>query len=120
MSTRREREKIPEQRFANMSGERGETIFDVIAQACTAVRFDTKIGRKGRTDNNIEDERKDKASSDAGSLIEKVLNCTMMERDEDFSDEDSFKSNSYDVGSNSFDSLTDEEEPHRSRRRRRR
>lgn len=121
VSSRREREKNADKRYTNGSDERGETIFDVLANACTAVRFDNKMCRTGRADCSIiDEERKDKAASDAGSLIEKVLNCTMMEREEDFSDEDSFKSNSYEVGSNSFDSLREEEEPHRSHRRRRR
>ncbi|GAX14314.1 hypothetical protein FisN_1Hh514 [Fistulifera solaris] len=120
VSSRREKEKNSEKRNTKASKERGDTIFDALAHACTTVRFDDRvICRTGKTDNSVEEESK-KASSDAGSLIEKVLNCTMMERDEDFSDDDSFKSNSYDVGSNSFDSLTEEDEPHRSHRRRRR
>lgn len=122
MITRRDRDKSTADYYANMSDERAETLFDVLAHACSSVRFHKKSSRKRRTDNSIEEdeqETRDKASPDAGSIIEKVLNCTMMERDEDFSDEDSFKSNSYDIGSNSFDSLTDEEEPHRSHRQRR-
>lgn len=117
-SVRRERERSSSKYSAKRNVERGETIFDTLARACTSVHFDHKTNSK-RTDNSIEEIR-DKPSSDAGSLIEKVLNCTMMERDEDYSYEDSFKSNSFGVGSSSFESMTDEEEPHRSHTRRRR
>ena len=124
-----------EGRTGDIIDRNGSTLFHALAQACSPSTQAQKDTQKSTELIELEDEKKEDISPEAESLFEKMKNCTLIshpddeEEDDEYSDEGTFKTRTYDDHSygetltevgESFDSITDDESRRRSSRRRRR